>query len=650
MLFRLAAAFVAGSATLSLAFAQDVPIYPVEAFFETTNFRLAGQNGAWTRDGERLLISSDETGIYNAFEVDVETGARRQLTFSRQNSIYAIGWLPDGESFLYTSDQGGNELNHIYLDQADGPAVDLTPGANVKANFLGWHKNKRSFYLSTNERDARTFDIYAYDTDSLERELLFENDLTLGDLKVSPEGTYAAGILENSAKDNDVYLIDLRKPGGFIRFRNQSDGSAPKVVTPHDENVSHSVLAFRPDGTRLIIGSDEAGEFKDAYAVNLRSEKKEQLVRVGWDVSSVSYSPSGAYRVQSVNEDGRTVTTIWDMSRKRAVAMPVGMPEGAVTSVRFSPTEDRVAVHVSSSSAPTDIYIVPLDERTIDPGRMTDALKGQIEEDHLVPAEVVRYRSFDDLEVPGILYRPHGSNTMTPAPAVVWVHGGPGGQSRATYNAMIQHLVNNGYAVLAANNRGSSGYGKGFYHLDDKRHGEGDLRDIVEARAYLESLDWVDGDNIAVMGGSYGGFMVMAALAFHPEAFDAGINIFGVTNWERTLSSIPPWWGSFRQRLYDEMGDPETDAARHREISPLFHADQVTKPVLIVQGANDPRVLQVESDEMVEALRANDVPVNYVLFPDEGHGFQKRKNRITASEAYVQFLDRHLLGDTIPTN
>jgi dipeptidyl aminopeptidase/acylaminoacyl peptidase len=225
---------------------------------------------------------------------------------------------------------------------------------------------------------------------------------------------------------------------------------------------------------------------------------------------------------------------------------------------------------------------------------------------------------------------------------MVWVHGGPGGQSRTGYSATIQHLVNHGYAILAANNRGSSGYGKTFFHLDDKKHGEVDLQDIVYAKTYLASLDWVDGERIGIIGGSYGGYMVGAALAFEPEVFDVGINIFGVMNWVRTLTSIPPWWESFKEALYDEMGDPATDGERHRRISPLFHAQNITRPLLVVQGANDPRVLQVESDEIVAAVQANKVPVEYVLFDDEGHGFTKRENRIRASESYVTFLDQYL--------
>ena len=278
--------------------------------------------------------------------------------------------------------------------------------------------------------------------------------------------------------------------------------------------------------------------------------------------------------------------------------------------------------------------------------QLTSALNPVIDQSHLVSSEVVRYESFDGLEIPSVLYRPHGASVANQVPALVLVHGGPGGQTRTGYRAMVQHLVNHGYAILGANNRGSSGYGKTFYHMDDKRHGEEDLQDIVYGRKYLESLDWVDAGKIGVIGGSYGGYMVAAALAFEPEAFDIGINIFGVTNWVRTLQSIPPWWEAQKEALYDELGDPATDAERHRRISPLFHAENIVKPTLVVQGANDPRVLQVESDELVSAIQANEVPVEYIVFPDEGHGFRKRANRITASDAYVRFLDTYLKGES----
>ena len=202
--------------------------------------------------------------------------------------------------------------------------------------------------------------------------------------------------------------------------------------------------------------------------------------------------------------------------------------------------------------------------------------------------------------------------------------------------------MNHGYGVYAINNRGSSGYGKTFYAMDDKRHGEADLGDVVASKDMLIGTGWVDPDRIGIIGGSYGGYMVAAALAFEPDVFDVGVDIFGVTNWPRTLENIPPWWEAQREALYSEMGDPATDRERLHRISPLFHAANIRVPLMVLQGANDPRVLQVESDELVAAVRANGVPVEYVVFADEGHGFRNRDNEISGYGQILAFLDEHL--------
>jgi dipeptidyl aminopeptidase/acylaminoacyl peptidase len=278
--------------------------------------------------------------------------------------------------------------------------------------------------------------------------------------------------------------------------------------------------------------------------------------------------------------------------------------------------------------------------------KLTDVLNEDINPEDLVEAEVIRYKSFDGVEIPAIYYLPKQASVENKVPAMVWVHGGPGGQSRQNFNSLLQYMVNHGYAVLAVNNRGSSGYGKTFYQMDDKNHGEKDLQDCVEGKNWLAKQPEVDAEKIGIIGGSYGGYMTMAALTFTPEEFDVGVNLFGVTNWLRTLKSIPPYWESYRESLYKELGDPFTsDSIRLRQISPLFHTEKVTKPLIVLQGAQDPRVLQVESDEIVEAVKANGVPVEYVLFEDEGHGFVKKKNQIEAYSRVLGFLDKYLKNE-----
>ncbi|HWT13502.1 MAG TPA: S9 family peptidase [Allosphingosinicella sp.] len=632
----LASTFVAlGTAGLAHA-AQPAPAarpgepvrYSARQFFETTAYGMAAPDGAFSPDGRNLLIWSDASGVINAYTLPVAGGDPVAVTRSTDNASFAVSYFPNDERVLFTADQGGNELNHLYVRLPDGNVRDLTPGDNLKAEFMGFSADGRSFFVSTNERNPQMFDIYAYDAQTYERRLIFQNEgYVLGD--ISRDGRHVALVKAHSSANSDVYLAEI---GG---------NAEPRLITEHQGNVAYDVYGFTPDGSALVYGTNESSEFGQAWTYALADGAKRPLIQAEWDVMFVLHSPSGRYRVHAINEDASTRLTITDTRSGRPVTL-TGVPEGDLGGVRFNRDETMIAFTVASDTSPSDIFVADL--ATGQARRLTRALNPAIDEDQLVEGTVARFRSYDGLEVPGVLYRPREASASNPVPAIVFVHGGPGGQSRRGYSAMVQHLVNNGYAVYAINNRGSSGYGKTFYHMDDRRHGDVDLRDVVAARSWLEEMDWVS-DRIAVMGGSYGGYMTAAALAFHPEAFDAGVNIFGVTNWVRTLESIPAWWGAQRVALFDEMGDPASDAERHRRISPLFHASAIRRPMLVVQGANDPRVLQVESDELVAAVRANNVPVEYLLFPDEGHGFLRKQNRISASEAYLRFLDQHLRRD-----
>jgi dipeptidyl aminopeptidase/acylaminoacyl peptidase len=306
--------------------------------------------------------------------------------------------------------------------------------------------------------------------------------------------------------------------------------------------------------------------------------------------------------------------------------------------------ETLMRFYAGGSNSPSNLYVYNLETGQVT--QLSDVLNPEIAAADLVKAEVIRYASFDGLEIPAIYYRPHQASETEPVPALVWVHGGPGGQSRQGFNPLIQYLVNHGYAVLAVNNRGSSGYGKTFYKMDDLNHGDKDLKDCIAGKDWLATQPGINGSKIGIIGGSYGGYMTMAALTFAPEEFDVGVNIFGVTNWIRTLRSIPAWWESSRIALYKELGDPySADSVRLEAISPLFHTERVTKPLMVLQGAKDPRVLQVESDEIVAGVRQNGVPVEYVLFEDEGHGFLKKENQIKGYSQILEFLNVHLKED-----
>lgn len=627
IVLALAVAPAAVSAPASGTSAARSASYSAAQFFETIDYRLAGGSGlAFSHDGRFVLTTSDRSGVYNAYAVPVQGGEPIALTTSTTNTTQALSWFPKDGRILVISDKGGDERARLYVRELDGRLRDLTPEGRVTSDLLGWSGDRSTIWIASTAPDRRAPDIFAVDPATYESRLLFQNPGMLIEA-ISPDGRWVALRRQSGSADSDVYLADLSQAG------------KPRLITPHKGAVRHQVYDFTPDSSALIFGSDAVGEFGRAYRYNLASGAVTDELKGDWDVTAAHFSPSGRYRVSAFNADARTEMTVTDMKTGAPIILK-DVPTGDIGAVRFRADEKQVAFTVSSSTSPADVFVADL--KSGKTRRLTRALNPAMKESDLVEAVVVRYQGEGGVTIPANLYRPKGATASTPVPALVMVHGGPGGQARRDYSAIIQHLVNHGYAVLAVNNRGSSGYGKTFFRMDNRAHGEADLRDVIAGGQWLRDQDWIADDKVAVMGGSYGGYLALAALTFHPQSFEAAIDIFGVTNWTRTLNEAARLPESRRTALYDEMGDPATDAERHRRISPLFHASNIVKPLLVMQGANDPRVLKIESDELVAAVKANGTPVEYVVFPDEGHGFRRRENRIKAQETYLKFLDRYV--------
>jgi dipeptidyl aminopeptidase/acylaminoacyl peptidase len=601
--------------------------YTVADLYKNTRFRGA----SWSPDRQKILVSSNQSGIWNAYTVPAGGGQPQPLTQSKTNSIFALSYFPADERILYSSDQGGNELTHIYVRLPDGTTKDLTPGAKLKASFQGWADDDKSFFVSTNERDPRYFDLYEVATDGYARKLLYRNTEGYELGPISRDKRYLALTKPRTTSDADIYLHDRQ-------------ANTTKNITPHTGTVNNSPADFSPDGSKLLFVSDSGGEFASLRSYDLATGAKAPVYEEKWDILSADYSKGGKYLTVYLNEDSRPTTRVLDAGSFARVALN-GMPEGLVRGVNIARNDSALAFYASDGSVPDELYAGAIGAA---PSRITSALDPSIKREDLVVPRVVRFKSYDGVEVPGVLYKPHQASSNMKVPAIVLVHGGPGGQAQLGYNALTQSLVNHGYAVFDINNRGSSGYGKTFYAMDDRKHGEADLGDVVASKKMLAETGWVDSTRVGIVGGSYGGYMVLAALTLQPDAFKAGVDLFGISNWMRTLESIPPWWASFREALYQEMGDPKADSARLRRISPLFNASKIKVPLMVLQGANDPRVLKVESDEIVAAAKKNGVPVEYVVFPDEGHGFVKKENEIRGYTALIEFLDKHLKGQGQP--
>jgi len=605
---------------------RDVPQYTIEQFLD--NLSIGG--GSFSADESRLLVTSNQTGIYNVFALNVDGSGEEQLTYSDSDYRAAISYFPEDDRFLFASDQGGNEIRHVYMQEPDGTVTDLTPWEGAVSMFGGWARDLQRFYLVSNRRDPRFFDLYEVPLETLEPEMIYENKEGFDPELISNTGRYVVLTRTLTTSNNEMYLLDLES--GEI-----------KHISQHEGDATYYSSDFSLDDRVLYILTNEGSEYTYLSSYNLGTGEKEVVYETGWDLMYANYSYNHTYQVIGINEDAKTVVKMIEVASGKEVDMP-DFEGGDISGVSISRSEQKIRLSVGSSTSPGNIYVYTLEDRNLQ--QLTNTLNPEINEADLVAGEVIRYTSFDGLEIPAILYKPQQASKKNKVPVLLWIHGGPGGQSRLGFDSFLQYIVNHGYAVLAVNNRGSSGYGKTFYNLDNQRHGEDDLMDCVKAKDFLAGLDYVDTAKIGILGGSYGGYMVMAALAFQPEEFAVGVNLFGVTNWMRTLKSIPSWWESQRKALYTEMGDPlSADSTRLYRISPLFHAENVTNPLIVLQGANDPRVLQVESDEIVAAVKQNGVPVEYVIFDDEGHGFVKKENEIVGYGKILEFLDQYLKGN-----
>ena len=623
---------LAGLASCATKESETPPkLYSMTQFMDIVQIN----GGAFSPDESKLLISSKETGIFNAVEIDLKSGQQTAMTKSADNAIFGYSYFPKDNRILYGSDKGGNEITHLYV-LSNGDVIDLIQDSTAKAQFYGWSYNQKLMYYASNSRDKRYFDLHSVQIEGTSEDkvypstVVYKNEKGLDPASISNDDRYIALTEEITTNNSNMYLLDTQS-------------GKTELLSAHEGDVQFNPQYFSLDGTKLIYLTNEGSEFMYLASYDIATKAKTKLEEAPWDIMYSYLSRNGKYRVVAINNDARTEIKIYDESDGGKLLKVEGLPEGDITGVNISDSEKLMSFYVSSSKSPSNLFLYNFETKEVK--QLTNTMSKEIDPNDLVAGEVIRFKSFDGMEIPSLLYKPKGLKAGEKVPALLFIHGGPGGQTRLNYSPIIQHLVNHGYAILAVNNRGSSGYGKTFFAADDRKHGDEDLRDCVDSKKFLATLPYIDMDKVGIMGGSYGGYMTMAALAFTPEEFKVGVNLFGVTNWIRTLKSIPPWWEAGRKGLYVELGDPFTaDSVALYNKSPLFHTDKITKPFIVLQGSNDPRVLQIESDEIVANARKNGVPVEYVIFPDEGHGFVKKENNIKASEEILKFVDKYLKG------
>jgi len=605
---------------------KEVKQYSAEQLYN--NKSISG--AAFNADETKILTGANISGIINLYELSIADTSMKPLTKSVKESFFPVDYLPGSSKYIYSADQGGNENSHLYL-QAPGDTVakDITPWIGSANSLFAWSADKKSVFVSSNKRNPKYFDLWKGDTATWNFAPVYLNDSGYDVNDISKSERYIALFKAITTDKNELYLYDTK--------------TKTNKRLSNDNEATWNAAGFEKNDSIMYYTTNDGSEFSYLVKYNINSGATEKMYSTNWDVGGMSLSENEKYHTIFINEDGKNKILLFDHATNKPVDFPE-IKDGDVKAVIISPTEKNMLLTVGSSRSPDNLYSYNFETKTLK--QLTQTLNKEVDVNDLVSAEVVRFKSFDGKEIPAIYYKPLTASKDHKVPAMLWIHGGPGGQTRIGFSNAIQHLVNHGYAVLAVNNRGSSGYGKTFYKLDNRDHSNGDLKDCVWGKKWLQQQDYIDTAKIGIEGGSYGGCMVLGALAFHPNEFKVGVDLFGVANWLRTLRSIPPYWESFKKALYDEMGDPNTaDSVRLKNISPLYNYQTINKPLIVFQGMNDVRVLPIESKEIVEGVKKNNVPVEYISYPNEGHGFTKKENQITTANKTLEFLDKYLKGD-----
>jgi dipeptidyl aminopeptidase/acylaminoacyl peptidase len=575
--------------------------------------RIRGASSAgWSPDGRRVSFLTDITGVTQVWEVPVGGGWPEQLTFYEER-VSGAGYSPVEDKILFSIDAGGNERMQLYL-LGGGTERDLTGDPEAIHYSGGFAPHGDRIAYTATRRNGTDFDVYVQELDG-EPEMVWEVSgyHTISDW--GPGGSFLIVSRHHSNLDNDLYKLDL-------------ETGETELLTHHDGDARFSGARTTPDGASLYLATDLDGDFMRLARLDLSNLELKYLTPDDRDVESVELSRNGRYLAAARNVEGYSDFMLFN-GRGRRMPTPE-MPPGILGGFEFSPDSRRLAFTATGPDRNPDVWVLDLPDG--EPRRLTRSSTAGIPRSNFQRPEVVRYPSFDGRRIPALFYEPEEDN----APVIVNVHGGPESQSRPLFSPVTQYFLGRGYAVFAPNVRGSTGYGKAYTHLDDVRLRPDSVKDLAHAAYWLRERGH---ERIAVMGGSYGGFMVLAALTEYPELWTAGVDIVGIANLVTFLENT----GSYRRGLREpEYGSLEKDREFLESISPIHKAEQITAPLMVIHGKNDPRVPVGEAEQIVDRVRSDGGAVEYLLYEDEGHGLAKLKNRLDAYPKIAAFLDRHL--------
>lgn len=574
-------------------------------------------------DGRSVAYLTTTTGERELWIADAAGGAPRQLTFGK--GVDGLRWLPDGSGVVYWADQQGDGRMGVTVISTDGRRERaLVPKTDAFVQFGDISRDGRRVVYASTARTGRDFDTYVA-------------DLSGGEPRRVREGRFGEYPTAWRPGAPEVLISEARgEDGADVHLLNTETGAFRTLLKPADA-AAHSDLAWTPDGAGFYLATDRGREFRALAHYDLRSGRLRMVETPAADVEGVRLSRDGRYLAWLTNTGGFHTLNVRDLTTQRTVRTPA-LPRG-MFEIGFADDAPVLGVNVTGPRAPGEVHLVDL--RTGTGRRVIGAAWAGLDPESMVEPELLSFKARDGVTLTGLYYRPKSVAAGTAPPLFLRLHGGPSSQARPTYNAPVQYYLARGIGVFDFNYRGSTGFGKSFARLNDKRLRPNEINDLVDAVAWLRSTGRADARRVAVGGGSYGGYLTNAVLGAHPELFVAGVSQVGVSDWVKALEGASPMLKASDRVEYGDIDDP-ADRAFFASISPINNAAKIKTPLLVQHGANDPQDPVTESDRFVQAVRDAGGQVIYLRFPDEGHGLEKTANQVHTYRRVAEFLEQHL--------
>ena len=599
---------------------------PIEDLYFSQSFG----NRSWSPDGKEIAFTTDLSGRPNLWKVSSTGGWPVQLVQSNESQSDGA-WSPDGRWIVYAQDAGGNELSDIFLVPGNGGAVvNLTQTPDINEESPLWSPDGKTLALTYKPKEASVSDIALMDmANHRVRKLTDEAsaDFNWSAVAWSADAqTIYANRYQSDFADADIYAIN-------VATRDTTR------LTDHQGKVLNLASSLSPDGKLLLLTSNENGGYENVAILNLATHKKIWITRTKWEAQSAHFSPKGDYLTYTLNADGRKEAYLVSLPSLRTQKLPFapGITDFAGYPSTFSPSGDRLLLSHESSMTPQDFWTYDIARRSI--RQISRSSVASLSASPVPASEVVHYKAKDGRLISALLWVPFNLRRDASNPAVVVPHGGPTSQMQDEWNPIIAALVSRGYVCIAPNVRGSTGYGMEFQRANFQDLGGGDLQDEVSAATFLVETGYVNSKRIGITGGSYGGYMTLMAVSRTPDVWAAGVEEYGIVNWLTMLEHEDPFLQQYEKSL---LGDPVKDRAAYDAASPITYLHDTHAPLLILQGDNDPRVPKEEALQVFDLLRQDGKTVEAHFYPNEGHGFAQRDNRIDALSRMVAWFDRYL--------